>query len=610
MGGLLHARPERSEDGHKRRSVAGPFIRLHRQTPVAKSIAESIVDHLIEAGVQRIYGVVGDSLNPLVDAVRRSGGKIDWVHVRHEEAGAFAASAEAQLTGRLAVCAGSCGPGHVHLINGLYDAHRSGAPVLAIAAHIPSGEIGTSYFQETHPERLFQECSHYCEHLSTPKQMPRVLQIAMQEALARGGVAVVVLSGDVSEEASPEGALAHKAFVSNPNIRPSDADLDRLVALIDEAEKPMLFCGIGSAEAHGEVMALAEAIGAPVGHSLRAKDRIQCDNPYDVGMSGLLGYGACYDAMHECDLLLMLGTDWPYEQFMPTKCKIVQVDIKPERLGRRSRLDLGLWGDVGETIRALLPRLQRKADRGFLDKMLETHAHGIKKMRAYADHAGEHRPLHPEFVGAALDEAASEDAVFTVDTGMCNVWTSRYLRATRGRRMIGSFVHGSMANAMPMAIGAQLAYPGRQVIAVCGDGGFSMLMGDLLTIAQYDLPIKIVIFDNSTLGMVRLEMQVAGLPFHGTEMKNPNFAALAEAVGIKGIRIEDPAHVREGLREAFAAPGPALVDAVTDPKALSMPPKATFEQAKGFALSMGKMILAGDGGEVIDEMKANVRNLL
>ncbi len=577
---------------------------------MGKSIAESIVDHLIEAGVERIYGVVGDSLNPLVDAVRRSGGKIRWIHVRHEEAGAFAASAEAPMTGKLAVCAGSCGPGHVHLINGLYDAHRSGAPVLAIAAHIPSGEIGTAFFQETRPERLFEECSHYCTLIGNPKQMPRTLQIAMQEALGKGGVSVIVMSGDVAAEDSPEGALAHATFTARPKIRPTDGDVARLADLLNAVEKVTLFCGIGCADAHDEVMAVAERLKAPVGHTMRGKDSIQCENPFDVGMNGLLGYGACNDAMHGCDLLLLLGTDWPYENFYPTKCQIVQIDVRPERLGRRSRLDLGLCGDIGETLGAILPHLKPKTDRKFLDKMLGDHAHRLQKMGAYVDHVGTHRPMHPEPVAAALDELASDDAIFTVDTGMCNVWTSRYIRATRGRRMLGSYVHGSMANAMSMAIGAQLTFPDRQVIAVCGDGGFTMLMGDLLTIAQYDVPVKLVIFNNSSLGMVRLEQQVAGYPFYGTEMKNPDFSKLAEAVGIRGVRIEDPADLKEGLREALAAPGPALIDAVTDPNALSMPPKATFEQAKGFALGMGKMVLSGHLDEAVEEMRANVRNLI
>ena len=577
---------------------------------MGKSVAESIVDHLIEAGVKHVYGVVGDSLNPLVDAIRRSDGKIVWVQVRNEEAGAFAASAEAQVTGNLACCAGSCGPGNLHLINGLYDAHRSGASVLAIAAQIPSGEIGTSYFQETHPERLFQECSHFCELISSPKQMPRVLQIAMQQAVTKGGVGVIVLPGDVSEEQSPEGALTHGLFRSNPKIRPSDSDLGKLVDLLAEAKRPMLFCGIGCAEAREEILILAERIKAPVGHSQRGKESIQWDNPFDVGMSGLLGYGACFEAMHECDLLLMLGTDWPYEQFLPTNCKVVQVDIRPERLGRRSRLDLGLWGDIEETLGALLPRVRPHGDRSFLDEMLKSHQKGLKKMRAYVDEPLEGGPLHPELVAAELDRVATDSAIFTVDTGMCNVWASRFLRSTRGRRMIGSFVHGSMANAMPMAIGAQKAFPGRQVVAICGDGGLSMLLGDLLTIAQEQLPIKLVVFDNSSLGMVRLEMQVAGLPFHGTEMKNPSFAALAEAVGIRGIRVENRAELSAGLEQAFAASGPVLVDAITDPNVLSMPPKATFAQTKGFALSMGKMMLSGDGDVVIDELRANTRTLL
>jgi pyruvate dehydrogenase (quinone) len=574
-----------------------------------RTAADQFVEILLAAGVRRIYGVVGDSLNPVVDAVRHHDG-IDWIHVRHEEAGAFAAGAEAQLTGRLVACAGSCGPGNLHLINGLYDAHRSMAPVLALAAQIPSTEIGTGYFQETHPTLSFQECSHYCELITRPEQLPRVTQIAIQHALGRGGVGVVALPGDVADDAASDAHLEHTYRLDQrPNARPSDEVLAELVGLVDGARRVTLFCGRGVAGAHDEVLALAERLKAPVGHALRGKEWIQYDNPYDVGMSGLLGYGACYEAMHSCDLLVLLGTDFPYVQFMPTEPKIVQVDIRRERLGSRSRLDLGVWGDVKETVRALLARVADKPDRSFLDQMLGRHRGLLGRMRAYADEVRGHRPIHPEHVAATLDELAADDAVFTVDTGMPTVWAARFINATAGRRILGSFVHGSMANALPQAIGAQLPDRGRQVIAMCGDGGFAMLMGDFLTLLQYDLPVKVVIFDNGSLGMVALEMLVAGYPPDQTALKNPDFAAMARAAGVTGIRIEDPGNVRDGLREALATDGPVLVDVLTDPNALSMPPKITGEQVKGFALAMSKLVLSGDADEVVNMARSNLRNL-
>ena len=574
-----------------------------------RTAADQFVEILLAAGVRRIYGVVGDSLNPVVDAVRHHDG-IEWIHVRHEEAGAFAAGAEAQLTGRLVACAGSCGPGNLHLVNGLYDAHRSMAPVLALAAQIPSTEIGTGYFQETHPTLTFQECSHYCELVTRPEQLPRVTQIAVQQALGRGGVGVVALPGDVADEEASDAYLEHTYRLDQrPTARPSDAVLDELVGLVDEARRVTLFCGRGVAGAHDEVLALAERLKAPVGHALRGKEWIQYDNPYDVGMSGLLGYGACYEAMHSCDLLVLLGTDFPYVQFMPTKPKIVQVDLRRERLGSRSRLDLGVWGDVKETVRALLPRVAEKPDRAFLEQMLGRHRELVGRMRAYADEVRGRRPIHPEHVAATLDELADDDAVFTVDTGMCTVWAARLIRATGRRRILGSFVHGSMANALPQAIGAQLPDRGRQVIAMCGDGGFAMLMGDFLTLLQYDLPVKVVIFDNGSLGMVALEMLVAGYPPYQTALKNPDFAAVARAAGVTGIRIEDPGDVRDGLREALETDGPVLVDVLTDPNALSMPPKITGEQVKGFALAMSRLVLSGDADEVVNMARSNLRNL-
>ena len=575
-----------------------------------QTVAEELVDMLVRAGVQRIYGVVGDSLNPITDAVRRSG-KIQWVHVRHEEAGAFAAGAEAQLMGRLAVCAGSCGPGHVHLINGLYDAHRSGAPVPAIAAHIPSNEIGSQFFQETHPSLLFNECSHYNETVSLPQQVPRVFQMAMQYAVAKGGVSVVALSGDVAAMPMPDNpsVSSDTVMAPRPTVRPSDADLSRLAELLNGAKRVTIFGGLGCAGVHDELLALAEALKAPIGHTLRGKDVIEHDNPYDVGMTGLIGYGAAYETMHDCDVLLMLGTDFPYDTFLPTKPKIVQVDIRAEIIGRRCRVDLGLCGHIRETLQALLPLLTVKSDRGHLDGAQKNYQEAMRKLNVYVDHVSSRRPIHPEFLAATLNEAASADAAFAVDTGMCTVWAARYIRATQGRSLLGSFNHGSMANALPQAIGTQLLSPDRQVISMSGDGGFAMLMGDLLTILQYDLPVKLVIFNNSALGMVKLEMEVAGYPDWQTDLKNPNFAAMAEAMGMMGIRIEDSADVRAGLDRALAHPGPALVDVVTDPNALSMPPHISAGQVKGFALTMGKLILAGHVGEVVDTIEANARSL-
>ncbi|MEU0662160.1 pyruvate dehydrogenase [Streptomyces lavendulocolor] len=574
-----------------------------------QNVAEQFVDILVRAGVQRLYGVVGDSLNPVVDAIRRTRG-IDWIQVRHEETAAFAAGAEAQITGGLAACAGSCGPGNLHLINGLYDAHRSMAPVLALASHIPSGEIGLGYFQETHPDRLFQECSHYSELISSPKQMPRLLQTAIQHAVGRGGVSVVALPGDIASEPAPEKAVEHALVTSRPTVRPGDAEIDALVRLIDDADRVTLFCGSGTKGAHAEVMQFAERIKSPVGHALRGKEWIQYDNPYDVGMSGLLGYGAAYEATHECDLLILLGTDFPYNAFLPDDVKIVQVDVRPEHLGRRSKLDLAVWGDVRETLRCLIPRVRPKTDRRFLDKMLKKHADALEGVvRAYTRKVEKHRPIHPEYVASVLDEIADDDAVFTVDTGMCNVWAARYLTPNGRRRIIGSFSHGSMANALPQAIGAQFTDRRRQVVSMSGDGGFSMLMGDFLSLVQHDLPVKVVLFDNSSLGMVELEMLVAGLPSYGTTNLNPDFAAIARAAGAYGVRVEKPKDLAGALKDAFRHKGPALVDVVTDPNALSIPPKIKSEMVTGFALSASKIVLDGGVGRMLQMARSNLRNV-
>ncbi|WP_406505752.1 pyruvate dehydrogenase [Streptomyces sp. NBC_00212] len=574
-----------------------------------QNVAEQFVDILTRAGVKRLYGVVGDSLNPVVDAIRRNSA-IDWIQVRHEEVAAFAAGAEAQLTGKLAACAGSCGPGNLHLINGLYDAHRSMAPVLALASHIPSSEIGLGYFQETHPDQLFRECSHYSELISNPQQMPRVLQTAIQHAIGRGGVSVLALPGDIASEQAPDKAIDHALVTSLPSVRPGDSEIDKLAALIDEAKRVTLFCGSGTAGAHAEVMEFAERIKSPIGHALRGKEWIQYDNKYDVGMSGLLGYGAAYEATHECDLLILLGTDFPYNAFLPDDVKIVQVDVRPEHLGRRSKLDLAVWGDVKETLRCLTPRVQVKTDRRFLDKMLKKHADALEGVvKAYTRKVEKHIPIHPEYVASVLDELAADDAVFTVDTGMCNVWAARYISPNGRRRIIGSFSHGSMANALPQAIGAQFIDRGRQVISMSGDGGFSMLMGDFLTLVQYELPVKIVLFNNSSLGMVELEMLVAGLPSYGTTNRNPDFAAIARAAGAYGVRVEKPKQLAGALKDAFKHKGPALVDIVTDPNALSIPPKISAEMVSGFALSASKIVLDGGVGRMLQMARSNLRNV-
>jgi pyruvate dehydrogenase (quinone) len=572
------------------------------------TVAEQFVQVLRQAGVERMYGVVGDSLNPIVDAVRRTDG-IAWVYVRNEEAGAFAAASEAQLTGRLAVCAGSCGPGNTHLIQGLFDAHRSGAPVLALASQIPTVEIGTDFFQETHPERLFTECSHYCELISQPEQMPRLLQIAIREALGRGGVAVVVLPGDIAHQQAVHPTETTSLVIENGAVAPPSSQVLALAEHLNAARTVMLFCGAGVRGAHAEVMQLAGQLLAPVGHALRGKEWIQFDNPYDVGMSGLLGYGACYDAMHAADLVVLLGTDFPYETFLP-QAHTVQVDHDAARIGRRSSLDLAVHGDIRETVRALLPMIRQKTDRSFLERMLREHARKLEDVvGAYTRDIEHHIPIHPEYAAQILDELAADDAVFTVDTGMCNVWAARYITPNGRRRVIGSFKHGSMANALPHAIGAQFAYPGRQVISMSGDGGLGMLLGELLTVRLHDLPVKIVTFNNSSLGMVKLEMLVDGLPDFETDHRPVDYASIAKAVGIDAIRVEAPGDVHNALSYALGISGPVLVDLVTDSNALSIPPHITVEEVKGFGLAVSKMTLGGGVGQMLELARSNVRNI-
>ncbi|KQM91709.1 ubiquinone-dependent pyruvate dehydrogenase [Sphingomonas sp. Leaf226] len=569
-------------------------------------IADLFVETLELAGVERIYGVVGDSLNGLTEALRRRG-TIEWVHVRNEEAAAFAAGAEAQLTGKLAVCAGSCGPGNLHLINGLYDCNRTRVPVLAIAAQIPSAEIGSNYFQETRPEALFRECSVYCETISDADQMPRTLDTAIRAAVGHRGVAVVAMPGDVALRTTT-GLIARSRTALLPEaatIIPDQDALARLAALLNDAGKVTILAGRGCRGAHAQLVALAGVLQAPVVHALGGKEFVEYDNPYDVGMTGLIGFSSGYDAMMACDTLLMLGTDFPYRQFYPEKAKVAQIDLRPENLGRRTAIDLGLVGDVGATIDHLLPLLTRERDGAFLRDAREDYAKSRKGLDELATGTPGSGVIHPQHVARVVSYLASDDAVFACDVGTPTVWAARYLKMNGRRRLIGSFNHGSMANALPQAIGAQAAYPGRQIVSLSGDGGLAMLMGELLTVRQLGLPVKIIVFNNGTLGFVEMEMKAAGMIETGVALDNPDFAAMARAIGLHGVRVTDPGEVKAGVREVLAHPGPALLDAVTARTELSMPPKITLEQMKGFTLYMAKAVMSGRGDSIVELGKTN-----
>jgi pyruvate dehydrogenase (quinone) len=576
---------------------------------MAKTVADQFAEILAAAGVKRIYGIVGDSLNGLTDSLRRQG-KIEWVHVRHEEVAAFAAGAEAHLTGELAVCAGSCGPGNLHLINGLFDCHRSRVPVLAIAAQIPSAEIGSGYFQETHPQTLFKECSHYCELIAGANQMPHVLEVAIREAVGKRGVSVVVIPGDVALQPASDALPVKVAGLlpAAPVVTPANKDLDRLAALLNGDSRVTILCGSGCQGAHNELLTLGERLKAPIVHTMRGKEYVEWDNPYDVGMTGLIGFSSGYYAMLDCDVLLMLGTDFPYRQFYPRGAgvRIAQLDIKAEQIGRRTAVDLAVVGDVRATLDALMPRIEQKRNEAHLTQARQHYLRARKALDDLAVGTPGKRLIHPQQIAKAISDHAAEDAVFTCDVGLPTVWAARYLAMNGSRRLIGSFWHGSMANAMAQAIGAQAAFPGRQVISLSGDGGFAMLMGDFLSLVQLNIPVKVVVFNNGALGFIELEQKSTGfLPF-GTEFKNPNFAAMAEAAGVRGIRIENPGEVDEGIRAAFAHDGPVLVDAVVNRTELAMPPSITMEMAKGFTLYMVKAVMSGRGDELIDLARTNL----
>jgi pyruvate dehydrogenase (quinone) len=570
-----------------------------------QKVADLLVDVLAGAGVRQIYGVAGDSLNGITDSLRAKK-QIQWIHVRHEETAAFAAGAEAHLTGRLAVCAGSCGPGNLHLINGLYDCHRSRVPVLAIAAQIPSNEIGSGYFQETHPEHLFAQCSHYCELVSQPEQMLRVLEIAMQTAISRRGVAVVVIPGDVAlRDAVGPGPRLHFAEL-NPRVCPSDDELASLAKLLNNSKKITILGGAGCAGAHQELIEVARKLKAPIVHAMRGKEFIEYDNPFDVGMTGLLGFSSGYHAMMNCDLLLMMGTDFPYQQFYPKDATVVQIDVRGEQLGRRTKVDHGFIGDAKTTIGALLPRLVQKEFDAHLKSAVEHYRKTRRELDELAVEGQGKRQIHPQYLARVVDQLAAEDAIFSCDVGTPTVWAARYLTMNGKRRLLGSFNHGSMANALPQAIGAQMSHPGRQVITLSGDGGLAMLMGELLTLRQLQLPVKVIVFKNDALAFVELEMKAAGIVEFGTDLDNPSFAKIAEAAGLLGLTAATPDQVKPMIVQALKHEGPALVEVIVSRQELSMPPTITLEQAKGFSLFLLKAVLSGRGDEIVDLARINL----
>ncbi len=572
---------------------------------MAKRIADLIVEVIAKAGVNRVYGLSGDSLNGITDAIRKQHG-VNWIHMRHEESAAFAAGAEAHLTGKLAVCAGSCGPGNLHLINGLYDCQRSRVPVLAIAAQIPSSEIGSTYFQETHPEHLFAQCSHYCELISHPEQMPRILDIAIQTAISLRGVSVIAIPGDIALQSATVDSPRLHFPPPKPSVRPSDEEMDTLAELLNRSNKITIFGGAGCAGAHKELIALAGRLNAPIVHALRGKEFIEYDNPFDVGMTGLLGFSSGYHAMMDSDLLLMIGTDFPYQEFFPRNATIVQIDLRGEQLGRRTKVDYGFIGDAKATLSALLPKLTQNGNEEHLKASLEHYQRTRKGLNELATPHSNDNVIHPQHVASVLNELAADDAVFTCDVGTPTIWAARYLRMNGKRRLLGSFNHGSMANALPQAIGAQASYPGRQVITLSGDGGLAMLMGDMLSLRQLKTPVKIIVFKNDSLAFVELEMKAAGIVDFGTDLENPNFAQMAEAVGILGLTANTADQVRPMIARALEHDGPALVEVPVSRQELSMPPTITYEQMKGFSLFALKAVLSGRGDEIIDLAKVNL----
>jgi pyruvate dehydrogenase (quinone) len=565
------------------------------------TVAELLIESLADYGVTSVWGVVGDALNPVTDAIRREE-RIEWVGVRHEEAGAFAASAQAQLTGRLSVCMGTVGPGAIHLLNGLYDAKKSHAPVLAICGQVPREEIGSDFFQEVDNDRIFADVAVFSRTVSSIDQLPLLIEQAGNAAIQESGVAVLTLPGDVGGLDLPKGTPVPRFVETRPSSMPAPDAVQQAASLLNQADKVTLLVGQGAREARAEVLQLAERLAAPMVLTLKAKEGLEDGNDYEVGQSGLIGNHATAKAFEGCDVLFLVGTDFPYRDFLPTGKKVIQLDVRGAHIGRRTPVDLPLVGDAGLGLQALLPLIEQKTDRDHLDSARKSYRHWQERQQQFVDPAYDRKPkgllrrkvdnpesrVRPELLAAAIDRHAASDAVFTTDTGMATVWLSRFVRMTGSRRLVGSFNLGSMANAMPMALGASALDRRRQVIAFCGDGGISMLLGDLITAVSHDLPVKLVVFDNGRLGMVKLEMEQVGLPEFGTVLHNPDFAKVAEAIGMRGLRVERPDDVDAAVKEALATDGPVLLDVLTNPDEIAVPPTPTLEQGWGFAIAKTK----------------------
>jgi pyruvate dehydrogenase (quinone) len=575
---------------------------------VSRKVADVLCEMLANAGVKRCYGIVGDALNPFIDALRRNG-RIDFIHVRNEEYGVFAAVAEAYLTGNPVAVCGTAGPGVVHLFNGLMDARKEGAPIIAVAGDVETSILDTFTLEELNPYKFFDTASLYTARVVNPEQARAVFHTAILTAVLEKGPTVISLPGNIASM-DVEVESTQITIPAAPHLRPADEDLNRLVKMIDDAKTVAIFGGDGCRYARDEVVQLAEKLKAPVGYALRGKQWLEHDNPNAVGMTGLIGYGGAYDAINETELLLLLGTDFPFSEFLPgDKVKKVQIDKNPKHIGRRTTVDLGLVGDIKTTVSALLERVREKVDRRFLEKHIaKTNSfHGL--LQHYVDKGPEIKPIRPEFLAKTLSDLASDDALFFADTGTAVIWLARHISGGRDRRLFGSFSWASMANASPNAFGAQLAYPGRQTIALCGDGGYSMLaLGDLLTQVERKTPVVQVILNNDALDFVKIEQQEAGIIPFGVDFKSPNFAKVAEAMGAKGIRIEEPGDVRDALSDALAYKnGPVVVDAVVDPFALAMPSHVPLHTVKGFTLSVAKQVLNGRMDSVIRTMERNIR---
>ncbi|MGB7403657.1 MAG: ubiquinone-dependent pyruvate dehydrogenase [Arcobacter sp.] len=569
------------------------------------SIAMYFAKLLGKVGIKRIWGITGDSLNGLSDSLKKLG-EIEWIGTRHEETAAFAAGADAKVSGKIAVCAGSSGPGNLHLINGLFDCQRKGVPVLAIASHIPSSEIGSGYFQETHPQELFKECSVFCELVTNPEQMPHILETAIRQAILKKGVSVIVIPGDTMLAPMPEASKLLWNEPNLPKVLPDEGDIIELAKILNENEKVTFMCGAGCIDSHDEVVKLAHLLNAPVVHALGGKEYIEGNNPNSVGMTGLIGYESGYYAMENSDVLLILGSAFPYKAFYPEDAKIVQIDIKPESLGRHTQIDLGMVGDIKSSLEMLIPRINKKDNNSFLKSALKHYKNTVESFDKLASGNSKTGLIHPQYLTKLIDKYASDDAIFTCDVGTPTVWAARYLNMNGKRKLIGSFNHGSMASALPQAIGAKVSCPNKEVIALCGDGGFAMLMGDFLTLIQHKIKAKIVIYNNSSLGFVAIEMKAGGYLYDNTELENPDFSNIAKAVGVKGFRVEEPDELESTVKEFLQYDGAALLDVTTAKQELTMPPKISFENAKGFGIYMVRAIINGKGDELIEVAKENI----